>query len=1296
VKCRVVVAVSALLACLVSLPSFAQGNAAPIAVDDTYTQETGTTVTLSVLANDTDADNDTLFMIDGSNASNGGDWYETNGATQAVYTAGNVGTETFTYVVSDGNGGTDTGTVTITVTASSNSAPVAVDDSYTVEAGSTTVFSVLTNDTDADSDTLSITNGTDGTNGGYWELAGGGTQVEYDAGPEGTAVFTYQVSDGNGGTDWGTVTVTVTAIGGGNTDPVAQNDAFSTNEATSTSGNLLADNGSGADGDIDTGDTLSVIEVNGVGASIGTTITLASGATLAVSANGTFSYDPNGAFESLAASSSDSDSFTYTLSDGNGGQDSATATATIAGLNDAPTAENDAVSADENTSTTGDVLVDNGAGADSDVDAGDTLTVAEVNGASANVGSQITLTSGALLTLNANGAFSYDPNGAFDALLTGQSDTDSFTYTAADGNGGSDTATVTVTIAGVGVANSAPVANDDAVSTDEDTELTGDILADNGSGADSDVDAGDTLSVVEVNGVSASVGTAITLASGATLTVNANGAFSYDPNGVFEGLAVGASGADSFAYTIDDGHGLTDTATVSLTINGANDAPVANDDDNLFSVFAGGGALTLNVLVNDVDPDGDLLTVISVGGVPTGMGTVGIPSGSASVTYTPDAAGGVSFTYTVEDPTGATSTATVTGVVVNQPPQAVNDNSFTVAATAGATVLDVLANDSDPNGDTLIVTAVSATTGSGTVQITAGGSSVSYTPGLSSSETFTYTVSDGAGGVDTAQVTVTVQNTLPVAVTDTASVQVGASQILNVLSNDSDPDGHGISINSVTPPSLGGSVTIVSGGSSLSYTAGSAGSETFSYTIVDALGGFATALVTVTVATPPNPHAPTTVDDSYWVDPNASSTNFTPLGNDSDDDGDTLSLSAVGTPSNGGTATLADTTTISYSPAAAGTETFSYTVGDGLGGVSQGLVTVHVQTLQQSADNFAYDARGRLTWVSYHDNSSIEYRYDANNNRTNLIVSASTGAGSALHAQNDGGLTAAVGISETFDVLANDSGTGLHITGVTQPNNGSASVISSGAEISYTASSVGSDTFVYTVEDASSASDTATVIVTVSPAPVVSFFSVNDISISEGGTLNFTVTRAGSTTGSHAVNYATANGTAGSSDYVATSGTATFTTGQGTKIVAVTTVQDTTLEADETLFLNLSGATSGSAIADNQGVGVGTIVNDDNHPPTAVNDSRTMTAGTTVTIVALANDTDADSDPLSITQLAGNFSEGYASIVTLGSGQTVISFTAYSWASGYQSFWYYISDGNGGADSAVVTLFIVGSGGEPQ
>ena len=180
------------------------------------------------------------------------------------------------------------------------------------------------------------------------------------------------------------------------------------------------------------------------------------------------------------------------------------------------------------------------------------LTVSEVNGVSGDVGSTVTLPSGALLTLNANGSYDYDPNNVFDGLSVGQTATDSFDYTIDDGNGGTDSATVNITILG---GNEAPTATNSDYTTDEATTVNGNALTeDTGSGIDSDPDAADVLTVTEVNGDATAIGSQITLPSGALLTMNADGTYSYDPNGQFEGLAVGESTTDSFTYTIDDGN----------------------------------------------------------------------------------------------------------------------------------------------------------------------------------------------------------------------------------------------------------------------------------------------------------------------------------------------------------------------------------------------------------------------------------------------------------------------------------------------------------------------------------------------------------------------------------------------------------------------------------------------------------------------------------------------------------------------------------------------------------------------
>jgi len=193
-------------------------------------------------------------------------------------------------------------------------------------------------------------------------------------------------------------------------------------------------------------------------------------------------------------------------------------------------------------------------------------------------------------------------------------------------------------------------------------------------------------------------------------------------------------------------------------------------------------------------------------------------------------------------------------------------------------------------------------------------------------------------------------------------------------------------------------------------------------------------------------------------------------------------------------------------------------------------------------------------------------------------------------------------------------------------------------------------------------------------------FSVNNTSVSEGGTLSFTVTKTGSTALSHNINYATANGTAtAGSDYTSKSGVLTFTSGQTSKAVTVTTIEDTAVEPNETVKLNFSSATGGATISDSQGIG--TINNDDvaNTPPVANNDNASGPQNVNLVLLPLTNDTDANNDPLSIQSFTLS-----AGLTLLGSTST--SITVRSSLSGNRTVTYVASDGNGGTDSATVSI----------
>ncbi|QEL18583.1 beta strand repeat-containing protein [Limnoglobus roseus] len=292
----------------------------------------------------------------------------------------------------------------------------------------------------------------------------------------------------------------------------------------------------------------------------------------------------------------------------------------------------------------------------------------------------------------------------------------------------------------------APVANPDAGAVSEDGTLTatGNVLTN-----DTDAD-GDALTVTAGN-FAGTYG---------SLTLTANGSWLYALNNsspAVQALKAGQTVTDVFTYVVDDGQGGTGTGTLTITVTGANDAPTATNDA---PTVLEDGSVTVNVLTNDLDADGDPLTVVAVGTAQNGTVTFT----GTTVTYTPNANynGPDSFTYTISDGQGGTATATVNVTVtpVNDAPVAVGD-SATVSQDGGAVTINVLSNDSDPEGQALTITGVSQPA-NGTVTIS--GSGVAYTPNgtFVGVDTFTYTVSDGNGGTATATVAVTVTETIEV------------------------------------------------------------------------------------------------------------------------------------------------------------------------------------------------------------------------------------------------------------------------------------------------------------------------------------------------------------------------------------------------------------------------------------------------------------------------------------------------------------------------------------------------------
>jgi VCBS repeat-containing protein len=794
-------------------------NNAPIAFNDTAStnEDVGTYNGSSVLANDFDWEHQSLTATPGTfngvygtlvmNA-NGTYTYTPYASTQSLAQGQNV-QDTFTYTVSDGSL-SDTGTLTINI-AGVNDAPVANPDVASTGENSSVSINVLANDTDVDNGAvLTVIAASAPIGQGSASVVANqvvfnpGTAFDYlDTGETANVIVSYTITDEFGATSSSTVTVTVN---GANDAPVANDDTASTTEDASVSGNVLAN-----DTDVD----VEPLTVANPGTYVGAY------GTLTLAANGSYTYTPNAAAQGLDTGETAQDVFTYTASDGTA-SDTATLTVTVNGLNDAPVANDDTASTTEDASVSGNVLAN-----DTDVDV-EPLTVANPG---TYVGAYGTL------TLAANGSYTYAPNAAAQGLDVGETAQDVFTYTASDGTA-SDAATLTVTVNGL---NDAPVANDDTASTTEDASVSGNVLAN-----DTDVDV-EPLTVTNPGTYVGAYG---------TLTLAANGSYTYAPNAAAQGLDDGETAQDVFTYTASDGT-ASDTATLTVTVNGANDAPVANDDTR--STNEDAASVSGNVLTNDTDVDGETLTVANPG---TYVGTYGTLTLAAdgSYTYTPGAAAqGLDtgetaqdvFTYTASDGTASdTATLTVTVTGLNDAPVA---NDDTAATDENSSVSgNVLANDTDVDVETLTVTNPGTYIGFyGTLVLAANGS-YTYTPGAaaallntgqSANDVFNYVASDGTA-TDNATLTITVNGLsgAPNANDDTASTNEDFSVSGNVLTNDTDPEGDTLTV--TNPGSYVGTYGTLTLGANGSYTyapnaaanglaAGETAQDVFTYTASD-------------------------------------------------------------------------------------------------------------------------------------------------------------------------------------------------------------------------------------------------------------------------------------------------------------------------------------------------------------------------------------------------------------------------------------------------------------------------------
>src|SRR5204863_280222 len=369
---------------------------------------------------------------------------------------------------------------------------------------------------------------------------------------------------------------------------------------------------------------------------------------------------------------------------------------------------------------------------------------------------------------------------------------------------------------------------------------------------------------------------------------------------------------------------------ITVTVSGVNDPPVAVND---FTNTVEDVAVTIQALANDSDVDGDPLIITSVS---LTNGTASIAG--TNVVFTPAANfnGAATIGYSISDGNGGTASAliTVTVVPANDPPVAVND--FTNTVEDVAVTIQALVNDSDVDGDPLIITSVSPTNGTASI----AGTNVVFTPAVNFNGTATigYSISDGNGGTASALITVTVSgvNDPPVAVNDFTNTVEDVTVRSEERREGSDVDGDPLTITSVSPTN--GTASIAGTNVVFTPAANFNGTATIGYNISDGNGGTASALITVTVSGANDP--PMAVNDFTNTVEDVTVT-IQELANDSDVDGDALIITSV-SPTNGTASiagTLHDALPISNFN---GTATIGYSISDGNGGTASALITVTV------------------------------------------------------------------------------------------------------------------------------------------------------------------------------------------------------------------------------------------------------------------------------------------------------------------------------------------------------------------
>jgi len=1182
---------------------------------------------------------------------------DTDGSFTYTAATGYRGNDTATYTLEDSVGLTATGTVDI-LNAFTDHPPATVLETVDAANSATASGNVLTSDSDPDGDAINAVAQTVTTaDGGTVTIATNGAFTYTAAsGLRGNDSFVYTAEDVYGATTAGTVDVDNVFT---NRAPTAVAETVNASQQSSVSGNVLTGN---TDPD---GDTVSAVAQ---------TITTTNGNTVTTNADGSFTIQAASGFRGA-------DSFTYTDEDSYGAESSGTVTVNNLFTNRAPVTVLQVLNANDNATVSGNVLAN-----DSDPD-GDVISA---------IAQTLTTANGGTVTVVTNGSFTY-------TAATGFRGNDSFVYTAEDVYGATSGGTVDLNNI---FTNRAPTTVAETFNASQQGSISGNVLTN-----DSDPD-GDAINAVAQT---------VTTADGGTVAIATNGAFTYT-------AASGFRGNDSFVYTAEDVYGATTAGTVDIDNVFTNRAPTAIAETvNASEQSSASG----NVLSGNSDPDGDTVSAVAQTITTANGNAVTI---NADGSFTIQAASGFrgtdSFTYTDEDSYGAESsnTVTVNNLFTNRAPVTVLEtvNANDTAAANG----NVLANDSDPDGDGIsAVTQTLTTTNGGTVTIATNGA-FTYTAatGFRGNDSFNYTAEDsyGATTVGTVDLNNVLTNRAPVTVLETVGAANTATANGNVLANDSDPDGDAINAVAQTVTTAdGGTVTIATNGA-FTYTAASGlrGNDSFVYTAEDVYG--ATTAGTVDVDNVFTNRAPTANAETFNAAQQSSASGNVLSGN-SDPDGDTFSAVAqTVTTANGNTVTVNanGSFTIQAATGFRGTDSFTYTDEDSYGAESTGTVTVNslftnhapVTALETVNANSHSSVSGNvLTSDSDPDGDAISavaqtvttvdggtVTLSSNGSFTYTAATGFRGNDSFTYTAEDsyGATTAGTvditnvftnraptAVAETFNAGNSSTASGNVLTANSDPDGDSISAVAQtlttthgntvtiNANGSFSLQAVagfrGTDSFTYTDEDSYGAETSGMVTVNNlftnrAPVTVLETVNANNASTASGNVLANDSDPDGDAITAVAQTIATADG---GTVTVAANGSFTYTAATGFR----------GNDSFNYTAKDSYGATTAGT------VDVNNVFTD--RPPVAVNDSYNVGFQSYVSGNVLTNDSDPDGDALSVT--AQNITTANGGQVTLNSNGT-FTYQAPAGYIGADSFGYNVSDPYGETATATVTLNILG------